>query len=108
MEGGIGTRPCRHRRTSIPEDALIGRKPVVLRIAQYIATVELVQGKSPSTGRQPHRSSLEKLLQLLHYAEDADLLMLPEIVDIPHSHDAFRSDGFVVRFDPGRHACEAE
>src|SRR5260370_30544884 len=32
--------------------------------------------------------------------------MLPEIVHVPNSHDAFGSDGFVVRFDalwnPGR------
>ena len=34
--------------------------------------------------------------------------MLPEVVHVSHSHDAFGSDGFVVRFDALRNSRGAE
>src|SRR5438445_5223260 len=107
MEIAIRARAGGYRCSTVSEDALVGRKPVALRVAQHIAPVKLVQGKSARSSGEPHRARLEQLLQLLHHAKDADLLMLPEVIHVSDRHDPLGGDGLVVGFDSRRNTGDA-
>src|SRR5438128_9292730 len=102
VEIGVGPRPSRHRYAAIVEDPAIGGEPVTLRVAQDLAPVELVEGKGALTARQPHRAGTKQLLQLLNDAEDADLFVLIDVIDIADRDDPLRGDRLVIRLDTRR------
>src|SRR5262249_46307633 len=62
----------------------------------------------PLPRREAHRTALEKLLEFSHDAEDADALVLIDVVEIAHGDDPFGRDGLVIDLDPWRDAGLSE
>ena len=108
MELGVRPRAWRHRRAAVAERAAVGRTAVTPRVPQHLAAVELVQRVGARARRQPHRAGPEQFLQLAHDAEDADPLVLVDVVEIADGDDPLGRDGLVVGLDALRDAGLAE
>ena len=71
----------------------------LLGVAQHVAAVELVEPVGALAAGQPDRAGLEQLLELLHDAEDADPLVLVDVVEVADGDDPLGVDVLVVRRD---------
>ena len=93
---------------AVAEHAAVGGQAVALGVAQHVAAVELVEPEGALAAREPDRAALEQLLELLHDAEDADPLVLVDVVEVADRDDALGGDGLVVRLDALRDLGVAE
>src|SRR5262249_38645629 len=108
MEVGVGPGAGGHRGCAVAQDAAVGRKPIAPGVAENLAAIELVEGVGPPPRPEAHRTALEKLLEFSHDAEDADALVLIDVVEIAHGDDPFGRDGLVIDLDPWRDAGLSE
>jgi hypothetical protein len=51
---------------------------------------------------------VEQLLKSLNNAEDADALVLVQVIQVPHGDDPLTGDGLVVRLDARGHLSHAK
>src|SRR4030095_2827835 len=69
-------------RTAVTEGSAVSEEGIPQRVAKHVATIELVQAKRAITTRKPDGSRVEEFLELSNNAEDADLLMLIDVIEV--------------------------
>src|SRR5436190_14065522 len=88
----VRCRPLRHGCATVPKGTPIRHESVVPCVAQHIAAIELVEMESARAARQPHRAGMEKLFQLPDDAENSDLFVLINVIEIADRDDPLRSN----------------
>src|SRR5262249_6558269 len=108
MEVNIGPRARRTRTRTVTQNTAVSGNSIAGGVAKHFAAIELIQRKCAGAGRQPNGTSAEELLQLLHHAEDTDLLVLIQVVEVAHCDDALGRERLIVGLDPLRDAGRAQ
>src|SRR5690242_1947035 len=108
VEIGVGPRSDRCWTSTISEQASVRRNSVAMCVAKHLPAIELVQSERANSPRKTYRASPEEFLELLHDAKYADFFMLPQIVHVADSNDAFGSDCVVVCDNARWYARRAE